>query len=495
MEYDPLIYGNDKTERIVSIEPADDSIEIFTENSEGIVSSHVKPNKQWIVGDKPVGKNYKKLDGNLFYNYITYFENRQQYLKVRNDLKRSNIYSIYNPKEAHMVLNGLTYFKNMKHNEVSILAFDIETTGLNHDATAKLLLISNTFRRNGETVRKLFSYTEYEDEGEMIKEWCRWVREMDPTLLCGHNIFAYDLPYLQFIARKFGVRMMLGRDDSVMRFDQFESKFRKDATQFYHYHKIHIYGREIVDTLFLSIRYDVGRKYENYKLKYIIDFENLTKKDRTFYDGSKIRTNYTIPTEWALIQEYAKDDGDDALALYDLMSPSFFYITQSVAKPYQEILLSASGSQINSVMNRAYLQDGHSLPMATEPEKYEGAISFGNPGIYKNVYKIDVASLYPSIMIECEVYDEDKDPKGYFLHLVKTFTNRRLEHKKLAKTDRYYDDLQNAEKILINSMYGFLGATGLNFNSPSAAAFVTKTGRDILQKTIVWATSKPYENS
>ena len=88
--------------------------------------------------------------------------------------------------------------------------------------------------------------------------------------------------------------------------------------------------------------------------------------------------------------------------------------------------------------------------------------------------------------------DEEKDPNKYFLQLVKTFTELRLQYKKKAKEDKYFDDLQGAYKIFINSCYGFLGTSGLLFNSPSAAAFITATGREVLQTSINWAKSKGY---
>jgi DNA polymerase elongation subunit (family B) len=244
--------------------------------------------------------------------------------------------------------------------------------------------------------------------------------------------------------------------------------------------------------MFLAYKYDIGRKYESYGLKKIIAQEKLEAEDRVFYDASQIRFKYKDPNEWKLIKEYCLHDADDALKLFDLMSPPFFYMTQSVPKSFQSMIESASGSQINSVMVRSYLQEKHSIPKASTTVEYEGAISFGNPGVYRNVFKVDVASLYPSIMIEYKVYSPQKDPNKNFLNLVQTFTERRLYHKRLAKEEKYHDDMQAAFKIFINSCYGFLGSTGLNFNMPEGAALVTKIGRDILSKSIEWAGQKTY---
>ncbi|MFO0201985.1 MAG: DNA polymerase domain-containing protein, partial [Alphaproteobacteria bacterium] len=352
------------------------------------------------------------------------------------------------------------------------------------------MLISNTFRDSkGNVIRRLFSHDDYDTQREMIDDWCQWVRGQDPSIIIGHNIFGYDLPYLDYCH---GGSLCLGRNGSGITFDRHESKFRKDGSQFIHYKKARCYGRTLIDTMFLSIKYDVGRKYESYGLKAIIKHEGLERKDRQFYNAETIKDNYKIPAEMEKIKAYAEHDADDALALYDFMSPPFFYMSQAIPKTYQEIMTGATGSQINAVMMRAYLQDAHSLPQADEAVDYEGAISLGEIGIYSACHKVDVASLYPSIMIQYEVFDEDKDPNKYFLQLVRTFTEKRLEYKKKAKEDKYYDDLQGAYKIFINSCYGFLGTSGLLFNSPHAAAFITETGREVLQTSINWAKSKQY---
>jgi DNA polymerase elongation subunit (family B) len=75
------------------------------------------------------------------------------------------------------------------------------------------------------------------------------------------------------------------------------------------------------------------------------------------------------------------------------------------------------------------------------------------------------------------------------------FTKERLSNKKKAKDtgDRYYKDLEQAQKIIINSAYGFMGAKGLNYNYPKGAAEVTKYGREIITKAVNWAEAKGFD--
>jgi len=492
---DRIIYGKAPEEKIVSIEIKDDAATLFIQKDDGNVTIKEVPNRYWILSSQPLGKGWSTLKGDLHYKYGKQYLSRNAFSKERSYFKKSNldIFSIWNPKEAFMVKDGYTYLKGLKHNEVTCLSFDIETTSIDHTDDAKLLLISNTGRKNGVLTRKLFSYDDYQSEGAMIEDWCKWVREYDPSLLIGHNIVCFDLPYIQFIADRENVSVDLGRNGSSVEFDRTESKFRKDGSQHLDYFKAHVYGREIIDTMFLAYKYDAAsRKYESYGLKNIIKQEGWEQEGRVFYDASQIRHNYKDPVEWEKIKQYCEFDADDSLKLYDKMIAPFFYMTQSIPKPFQLIIESATGSQINAMMIRSYLQEGHSLPKADEMAAFSGAHSGGIPGVYKNCIKWDVASLYPSIMIEYKVYNPKKDPQGNFLKLVEIFTEERLKNKKLFKEtqDPYYDDLQAAQKTAINSMYGFMGATGLLFNSLEHAAFVTTKGREILEAAVKWATGK-----
>ncbi len=492
---DPLIFGKNPLERVTSIETFDGGARCFIENKDGSISHQDIKNKYWVLAPKPLNSRFIKLKGSLYYNYGVQFDTLAEFQKCRALWKGSDIYSIYDSKESCMVNKGITSFKGMTFQEVSILSFDIETTGLKHDSSARVLLISNTFRRCGKIIRKLFSYDQYDTEAEMIDAWCSWVREMNPSLFLGYNIYSFDLPYLQYCALRGDTQLFLGRDGSAAKFSKFTSKFRIDGSRDQEYKKCTIYGREVIDGYFLAIKYDIGKKYESYKLKSIISHEKLEIIGRVFYDASKIRDNYKDVVEWEKIKEYCIHDSDDALALYDLMGASYFYMAQSIPKSFTSIMYSASGSQINSMMVRSYLQEGHSLPKADVAVDFEGAISYGPPGIYRNMLKLDVASLYPSIIREHQIYNKNKDPLGNFLKLVEYFTLERLKNKKLASDtgNKYYTDLSESQKILINSMYGFLSTSGLLFNSPVHAAEVTEKGRNILNKAIQWATGKTFE--
>lgn len=497
-EHTDLIFGKDRTPNVVSVS-VDDNILYLYKEVNGKIETEIREHSYWILAPKNY-EGFRRLRGNGYYKYLHEVQTRSEFDAARQRGYKLDFFSIYTAEEGALVRQGITYFKGMKVEDVSVLSFDIETTGLNRDKDSRVLIISNAFRKNGKTIKKMFSIDEYDnDDAKMIEAWSLWVRKVNPSIVCGHNILSYDLPYINHCySRTRFENIQLGRDGSGIKFNEYESQFRKDGSQSYSYNNCFIKGREIVDTMFLSIKYDAAeRNFVSYGLKSIIAQLGLEKADRQHYDASKIAQNWNKLSERKLIKAYAEDDALDSLALYDRMIPPFFYYTQSIPKTLQQIINSATGAQINSFMMRSYLQNDESLPRASEAVPFEGAISMGIPGIYNHVRKVDCQSLYPSVMIEYKVYDKVKDPHAYFLKTVNYFTEQRLKNKQLAKDtgDVYYKHLEQSQKQLINSCYGFLGTQGLLFNSPRNAAFITRKGREILLKAVEWATGRTLKRA
>lgn len=476
--YDPLIFGKDSTEYITNISFKDNKIYKYLSTGT-VLEEDYKP---WYLN---VNREGTKLKGPQFYNYINHVEfNDYSFLSSKWDRSKWFPRSI---EEGYMILTGTTLFKNMKISDVSLHSFDIETTGVDpQDKNAKVLLISNTVKKNGKLTNKLFDIKDYISEEHMITDWCLFVRESDCDVLIGHNIFSFDLPYL---AR---YELSIGRDGSALQFSEKASKKRKDGSQAYEYYEAYCHGRSIVDSMFLSITYDISRAFPSYGLKQIEKHLKLVDENRIEWDFDKYPARLIIDNEelWSKFREYCKQDSDSPIKIFEIMAPSFFYMNQSVPKTFQQMINEATGSQLDSMMIRSYLQDGNSIPKTSPKVEFEGAVSMGLPGVYANVRKVDVVSEYPSVMLQYEIYDKNKDPNKHLLKILSYFREERIKNKKLFKEtgDKYYDDLQNAMKILINSIFGFLGAGYLLFNYPEGAALVTKYGREIIEKSILWAT-------
>ena len=487
-KYDPLIFGKDSTENIVNITVDNEDVYIYFTNGACLREEYYN----WAVGcDYHDGAI--RLKGNQYFKFMKDLT-EDQYYHLR-EAWNPRIWTPRTASEGFMLKSGMTYYKGMKVSDVSLLSFDIEATTLDPNSPdAFIPLVSTTFRdKYGKIEKRIFDRFEYTDTNLMFFDINAYIQKMNPDIILGHNIFSYDLPYLD---KNGGIGLVWGRDGSRIIFDEKASKMRKDGSQQYEYFNGFINGREIIDTFFLSLKYDLSREFPSYGLKAIEKHLGLVKEDRTWdftaWPVKKlIEARQAGNTEiWNKFKQYCADDSDSPIKMWDLMIPSFFYLTQSVPKTLQQIINEASGSQLDALMVRSYLQNGHSLPKSSPKAEFEGAISMGIPGVYSNVRKVDVASLYPSIMLQYDIYDKKKDPERNMLRMLEYFRDERLTNKRLAKEtgDRFYDDLQNAQKIMINSMYGFLGAGYLLFNYPEGAAQVTRYGREILLKGVEWAT-------
>lgn len=483
-----LIFGKDPQQNIVNLTLKDEALSIYTETADG-VKCEIFDYKPWVLTHKAIKDRSERLEGNQYWKYLTE-TSCEKFLDAQEKWDKS-LWMPRQIEECAMLREGLTYYKGMKVSDVSILSFDIESSGLRMDETSRVFCISNTFRKNGHVVeRRLFSIDKYPNEREMITDWCDWVRKVDPSIICGHNILGYDFPYLSHC---YNDELDLGRDCSPAKFAIKPSKFRKDGSQQYLYNNVRIAGREVIDTFFLSMKYDIAREFPSYGLKPIVKHLGLEKEGRTFIDASKIAQQWENLELREKIKQYAIEDSEDALKLFDKMIPASFYLAQSVPMSLQEIVNKATGSYINNFMVRSYLQDGHSIAATSQiREHLEGGISFGIPGLYRNMAKIDLKSAYPSQILRFKLYDKQKDPKAYFYEMVKYFTYERFDlQDQFKKTkDQYFKDREQSGKTFINSAYGTLSTNYLNYNSPDLAAKITYETRECIDFALKWASGK-----
>jgi hypothetical protein len=83
MSYDPLVFGKNNLEHIVSIEVKDDKAYIFTQNDDGSVDEHEVNNRFWILAEKQLDKYFVRLDGELHYKWGKQFPKRQWFIAQR----------------------------------------------------------------------------------------------------------------------------------------------------------------------------------------------------------------------------------------------------------------------------------------------------------------------------------------------------------------------------------------------------------------------------
>jgi DNA polymerase elongation subunit (family B) len=384
-----------------------------------------------------------------------------------------------------LIAEKIRLFRDMDFSGLRRLQFDIETVvepGFEFSNPERegdrIIIISFAFS-NGET--KVLSL-ENMSEKELLEEFVKLVREYDPDVLEGHNIFRFDLPFIEARARRHKVALKLGRDGkpAARRNSRFSA-----AERTVNYTRYDLYGRHVVDTYHLTLFYDViHRNLDSYGLKYVARHFGVAAPNRTYIEGKDIARAWTEDRQSLLA--YAADDVIETRSLANILLPSYFYQAQLIPMKFQDCVVRGSATTIDSMLLAEYLNHGRSLPRSEMSRGFEGGLTQAfKEGVFCNVWHCDVRSLYPSIIL-AEKWVPSRDSLQAYPRLLSELRTFRLEAKDAerraaspSERDRL-NALQTTFKILINSFYGYLGFSMGTFNDYEMAENVTARGREIL---------------
>ena len=379
-----------------------------------------------------------------------------------------------------------------------------------------------------------------ESEEDMLLEFIKVWRKIDPDVVTGWNVRLFDIPYIynrivnvlgEEYAKKLSVWGIVQKEVVTVK--------KKDHNSY------NIFGVSILDYYMLYIK-NISEPRENYKLGYIAEVElGQTKLDwQSKYE--RMKDFYT--QNFQMFVEYNIQD----VHLPDLLEAKLKLIEQTLSVSYlAKCNYTDVMAQVRTwdtlIYNWLY-QEGVIVPPKehkSKTEKFEGAfVKEPIPGKYNWVVSFDVTSLYPSIIralnigpeTKCNGYKwafkvEDalssnkkfrefaeeakfsghtlgingarywKDQQSFFSKMVETlFTNRKkyqgemkgykkeletcvdpARQTELKNLISKFDIKQKATKIMMNSLYGAFGSEFFRFYDLDNAEAVTLTGQFIIQ--------------
>src|SRR5438094_3231687 len=331
-----------------------------------------------------------------------------------------------------------------------------------------------------------------ESERDALRRLTALIKERDPDVIEGHDLFRVHVPLLVARAKKLKTKLDWGRSGGFLRSRPSRLQIAEKTID---YPKFTIDGRHFVDTFLLAQFYDVGMRtlsgFERVDVARHFGF--CESEEISALTGKKFQRAYVDDNE--RFRARAMCAVRETRALADLLSPSYFIQAQIFPYNYQDVIVRGNATRINALFLREYLRQRHSIPEMPMARNFEGgftAIYF--TGVARNVWHCDVASLYPSIMLQFDCFPVT-DQLQIFRHLLTDLRSFRLEAKgqmQLASKEgnrggwHHLHALQNTFKILINSFYGYLGFAQGHFADFDAAARVSQIGRELLQKMIAW---------
>jgi DNA polymerase-2 len=326
------------------------------------------------------------------------------------------------------------------------------------------------------------------DEGELLRATIERTRALDPDLVLGWAVVDFDLRVIARRCAALRIPCPLGRSDGAMRFQQDRAFTRQSRAD--------LPGRMVIDGIPL-VR-DAMR---------LPDYRLETVARELLGRGKKI--DQSAPNKADEILRMWRED-PEALVAYNLEDARL--VPEILEKEgLLELACERSrlgGMQLDRVgasiasFDRVYLPElrrrGVVAP-SVDAERKSAAIQGGalidsQPGIYRNVAVLDFKSLYPSLIRTfhldplaharaCE--SDPAAPNGARFSrseaILPEVIERFMASREAARLrgDRHADQ---AIKIMMNAMFGVLGAASCRFFDPEIANAITGFG----QQTLHW---------
>jgi DNA polymerase-2 len=314
------------------------------------------------------------------------------------------------------------------------------------------------------------------------------IREIDPDILVGWNLIDFDLRVLSARCQSLRLASRLGRIEGEIRFQRDASFTRQSRAE--------IPGRMVLDGLPL-VRDAI--RLQDYRLE--------TAARSLLGRGKRIDPD--LPDAAAEIERMYREDPaalvaynlEDARLVLEILDKEGLLelsIERSLLSGMQLDRVGASIASFDLIYIPELIKRGVVAPSVDQERKTEmvrgGALLEPKPGLYANVAVFDFKSLYPSLIrtfnldplanarageaaIQAPNGARFSRSEAILPEVIREFTERRDRAKETE--DQKADQ---AIKIMMNALFGVLGAASCRFFNPEIANAITSFG----QQTLHW---------
>src|SRR6266446_7067288 len=492
-EKNTLLFGADPTPRIVAVELGETgTVRVHRRETNGSTVTDVEPFHPFVWADSDVvdlGIEAEKLQGDLKYGWLITVDSWKELIALRNGLKSAgrDFFAFTDPVQHYLTATGRTLFKDLALEELKRMQLEV----LANDE--HIMNISLSDNCGWEELIVVDPNNLEESERNALKRLTAIIKERDPDVIEGHDLFRVHFPLLVARSKKLKTKLDWGRSGGFLRSRPSRLQIAEKTID---YPKFTIDGRHFVDTFLLAQFYDVGmRSLAGFERTDVARHFDLCDNEQiSALTGKELERAHLENSE--TFRRRALCGVREARALSDLLSTSYFIQAQIFPYHYKDVIVRGNATRINALFLREYFRRRHSIPELSMPRAFEGGYTdIFFTGVAHNVWHCDIASLYPSVMLQFECFPVT-DQLQIFRHLLTDLRTFRLEAKAKMRAEKdsaklhHLQALQNTFKILLNSFYGYLGFAQGHFADFDAAARVTQIGRDLLRKMIDWLTAQ-----
>lgn len=383
---------------------------------------------------------------------------------------------------------------------LSYLSLDLETTPDASQIFCAALAGEGVSEVHLVSARAVSGASIYADESSLLRGLALRVREIDPDVMLGWNVVDFDLRVFARRCSECGLsasQAQLGRTAGEIRFEQ--------NTGFTRQERALIPGRIVLDGIPLVRD---ALRLPDYRLetvaRAVLGRGKLIDSDAPDSAAEISRLHAEEP------EALVRYNLEDARLVLDILEHEGLLELTLERSLLSGMPLDRVGASVAS-FDRLYLPElrrrGVVAPNV-DLERERGRLSGGavldsEPGVFRNVAVFDFKSLYPSLIRsfnldplahargERQQDEAIRAPNGAFFSrepAILPATIERFMQSREAARRRGDEHASQAIKIMMNAMYGVLGASACRFFDPAVSNAITGFG----QQTLAW-TAEAFE--
>src|ERR1700746_76649 len=257
-EKNTLLFGADPTPRIVAIELGETgTVRVYRREKDGSTIADVEPFHPFVWADSDVvdlGIEAEKLTGDLKYGWRVTVDSWKELVALRNGLKNAgrDFFAFTDPVQHYLTATGRTLFKDLAFEELKRMQLEVLSREGEGDHIISIAISDNS---GWEELILVDPNNVEESERNALKRLTALIKERDPDVIEGHDLFRVHLPYVVARAKKLKTKLDWGRSGGFLRSRPSRLQIAEKTID---YPKFTIDGRHFVDTFLLAQFYDVG---------------------------------------------------------------------------------------------------------------------------------------------------------------------------------------------------------------------------------------------
>ncbi|PYL75025.1 MAG: hypothetical protein DMF26_09325 [Verrucomicrobia bacterium] len=221
-EKNTLLFGADPTPRIVAVELGESgTVRVHRRKADGSTVTDVEPFHPFVWADSDVvdlGIETEKLQGDLKYGWLITVDSWKELIALRNGLKNGgrDFFAFTDPVQHYLTSTGRTLFKDLafealKRMQIEVLS--IAGTG-DPDHVMSIALSDNT---GWDELIIVDANNVEESERNALRRLTELIKERDPDVIEGHDLFRVHLPLVVARAKKLKAKLDWGRSGGFLR--------------------------------------------------------------------------------------------------------------------------------------------------------------------------------------------------------------------------------------------------------------------------------------